>query len=95
VVTRHVVETPSGDRSYLLVHGLLDRPGPAVVSGARLRAGAVLGFVGDDEGTRLPQLYFEVRQLRGGELGVSRQLSELVAPSSSILCDPRNVLPLL
>jgi len=94
VATRHRVEQSAGLRDYLLLFGDLSRPGPEIVSGASIGPGAVVGYAGDRGGTDAPHLYLEVRQLRlGARLGSSR-LVDLVRPTTSIPCDPRNVLRL-
>ena len=94
VATRHRLETPGGVRDYVARYGELSRPGPEVVNGATLGRGAVVGTVGDRNGSDSPHLYFEVRELRQGARLTRKTLSELVRPSVSVPCDPRNVLPL-
>lgn len=94
VVTRHSRQAPAGPRDYLVFHGHLSRPGPQVVNGASVEAGAVLGYTGDLDGSDSPHLYLEVRQVRrGAELG-DGHLSDLVRATVSIPTDPRNALPL-
>jgi murein DD-endopeptidase MepM/ murein hydrolase activator NlpD len=97
VATRHRVDTGSGVRDYVALYGRLSRPGPEVTAGATLARGAVVGFVGDRNGSDTPHLYFEVRQLRLATRAAAaggKTLSELVRPAVSLPCDPRNVLPL-
>ena len=91
VVTRHRVDAPSGPRDYLVFYGNLARPGPSIVSGARLGTLAVIGFVGRDPVSDEPHLELEVRQIRESKRR-PEQLSDLLR--YSISCDPRNVLPL-
>ncbi len=97
VAVRHRVDTGAGVRDYIALYGQLSRPGPDLTPGAMLGRGAVIGFVGDRNGSDSPHLYFELRQLRLATraAGVSgKTLSEIVRPAVSLPCDPRNVLPL-
>jgi murein DD-endopeptidase MepM/ murein hydrolase activator NlpD len=97
VVTHHVIREAGGLRDYLLVFGHLAAPAPTLSeqsAGTRLREGDVVGFVGDTASPGLVHLHMEVRRLREGvelkNLGPAR----LVDNAISIVCDPRNVLPL-
>ena len=97
VATRHRVDTGSGVRDYVALYGQLSRPGSDLSPGTPLARGAVVGFVGDRNGSDTPHLYFELRQLRHATraaAAVSKTLGEIVRPATSVPCDPRNVLPL-
>lgn len=92
VVTRHDVTEGSRKRSYLLFHGRLDRADPAIAAGAKLEAGAVLGFARADNGGALIDFYLEARQLReGASLSDPKKLTEA---SVALPIDVRDVLPL-
>ncbi len=99
VVTRHRVASAAGLRSYLLIHGGLDRPGPGIVSGATLAAGATLGFCNPadeaTDGDGLASLDLELRQLRPDAPKSFAHLSEMLSPAVSVPCDLRNALPSL
>jgi len=91
VVTRHEVVEASRKRTYLLFHGRLDRADAALVAGAKLEAGAVLGFARPNNGGGLVEIYFEARQLRDGAALDPKKLTEA---SVALPVDVRDVLPL-
>jgi Peptidase family M23 len=100
VVTLHSLREGRSRRDYIVILGHLDSFSAAAVPGAKIRAGEVLGFVGDSGSPGLVHLHLEVRRVRS-ELATRRELARLAAatPSAlvggaSIVCDPRNVLPL-
>jgi murein DD-endopeptidase MepM/ murein hydrolase activator NlpD len=95
VVTRHTVREGGRLREYLVLHGHLDRPAPGIVgSAAPLSEGSVLGYVGDTGSEGVVHLHFEVRRARDGIDLTKVSPERLVANEVSIVCDPRNVLPL-
>lgn len=94
VATRHEVRTGGEVRSYLLIHGGLERLEQGVAEGARLDAGAALGHAPIVNGGHLITIGLEARQVRGGAtLGIVDE-KRLVDSSVSVPIDLRNVLPL-
>lgn len=85
-----------GDRlhRYLVLHGHLERPGPGVVQGARLRAGDVVGFAGDSGTPGQVHLRLEVRKIREGTVLERLEPKRLLDPAFTVPSDPRNLLPL-
>lgn len=98
VATLHQVNDGDATRAYLVIYGHLDRPGPGIVAGMRVRAGEVIGFSGDTGSKGVEQLYLETRLVRDGAL--PRLLPDettvpkprLADDALSIATDPRNVL---
>ncbi|MFO0665835.1 MAG: M23 family metallopeptidase [Polyangiaceae bacterium] len=98
VVTKHVVREGERDRDYLVLYGHLDHAAPGLTMGAHLPEGAPLGAVGDSGSPELVHLHLEVRRAREG-VDLAKMLHDggpglLVADWVSVVCDPRNVLPL-
>jgi murein DD-endopeptidase MepM/ murein hydrolase activator NlpD len=94
VVTRHTVHEAGRERDYLLLFAHLDAPAPSLHPGARLAAGDLVGLVGDTGSPELVHLHLEVRRVRDG-VDVDKLSPEgLVANENTVVCDPRNVLPL-
>lgn len=94
VVTRHTLREGGQLRDYLLLFGHLEGPAPGLEKGRTLRDGELVGFVGDTGSPELVHLHLEARRVREG-VDVSKvSPGELLAPHVSIVCDPRNVLPL-
>jgi murein DD-endopeptidase MepM/ murein hydrolase activator NlpD len=99
VVTRHVVLEAGERRDYLAVFGHLDATSPALVAGADVRDGDVLGLVGDSGSKGLVHLHFEVRRWQSTAAqtplkAAADRPAALIAEAQSMVCDPRNVLPL-
>lgn len=98
VATLHTVREGDAPRSFLVIYGHLDRPGPGVVAGARVRIGDVIGFAGDSGSKGVEQLYVEVRQVREGALprlvpdDAAVPKGRLSDDALSITTDLRNVL---
>jgi hypothetical protein len=90
VVTRHEIEDGPRKKSMLLFHGRIDRPEPGLAVGAKLEAGATLGFARVDLGGGLIEVYVEARQLREGAALDGKKLTD-AGVSSPI--DLRDVLP--
>jgi len=90
VVTRHEVDEGGRKRSYLLFHGRLDRADPAAVRGARLDAGATLGFARAENGGGLVEIYLEARLVREGAALDDKKLTDA---SVAVPIDLRDVLP--
>lgn len=89
VVVRQRAKVGVSVRDYLVFYGELARPGPGVVSGAKLGPAAVIGYLpaGDDVA-----LYYEVREQQAELSRPAEHLSQLARSSLSVAVDPRNVL---
>ena len=93
VVTQHRVRDGAKERTYLLIHGRLDRSDPAITSGAKPEAGAALGFARSSEGGGLVEIYVEARQVREGVTLAAIDGKKLKDGSVAVAIDLRNVLP--
>ncbi len=95
VLTRHTVREAGQLRDYLVLFGHLDAVAPGLTAGAHVKEGDLLGYVGDTGSPELVHLHLEVRRVRDGvdprSAGVG---GALLDGHVSIVCDPRNVLPL-
>ncbi|MGZ5969752.1 MAG: M23 family metallopeptidase [Polyangiales bacterium] len=94
VVTRHTLREGGNLREYVLIFGHLDKAAPGLVRGATLKVGDLVGFVGDTGSPELVHLHLEARRLREGIEGAKLLPGRILAPDVSIVCDPRNVLPI-
>ena len=94
VATRHEVRGGPELRSYLLIHGGLERLEQSVAEGARLEPGAALGHAPITAGGHLITISLEARQVRGGATLGTMDEKRLVDSSLSVPIDLRNVLPL-
>lgn len=94
VVTKHTLREGGRLRDYVLIHGHLDAAAPGLVRGAILKKGDLVGFVGDTGSPELVHLHLEARRLRDGIDGSKLLPGRILADDVSIVCDPRNVLPL-
>lgn len=96
VITRHTLREAGGPREYLLLFGHLDAPAPGLERGKIVREGEVIGTVGDSGSPELVHLHLEARRLREGRDAEKTSASEggEALLDASIVCDPRNVLPL-
>ncbi len=93
VVTRHTVREAGRLRDYLLLFGHMDSTSPGIGPGVLVREGDVIGSVGDTGSPGRVHLHLEVRRLRDGVDPAKLAPSSLANGASSIVCDPRNVLP--
>ena len=94
VATRHTVREGAQLRDYVLLFGHLDAAAAGVQPGVRVKAGDIVGYVGDSGSPSLVHLHLEVRRVRDGIDSAKLGPSALIDGSSTIVCDPRNVLPL-
>ena len=94
VATRHEVREGGELRSYLLIHGGLERLEQSVAEGARLSAGAALGHAPITAGGHLITIGLEARRVRGGATLGTMDEKRLVDSALSVPIDLRNVLPL-
>jgi murein DD-endopeptidase MepM/ murein hydrolase activator NlpD len=95
VVTRHSLREGGRLRDYVVLFGHLDSIAAGVAPGATLKEGDLVGAVGDTSSPQLVHLHYEVRRVREGvDLAKVPAGAQLLADSVSVVCDPRNVLPL-
>jgi murein DD-endopeptidase MepM/ murein hydrolase activator NlpD len=95
VVTRHTIREAGVLRDYIVLFAHLDSPGPRLLGhpiGMRLQPGEVIGFVGETGSPGLVHLHLEVRRVRDGTDLSHLSPADLVASTSTVVCDPRNVL---
>jgi murein DD-endopeptidase MepM/ murein hydrolase activator NlpD len=95
VVTKHTLREGGRLRDYIVLYGHLDRTADGLLPDkAPLPDGAVVGYVGDTGSVGVVHLHLEVRRVRDG-VDLKKTLPErFVANEVSVVCDPRNVLPL-
>jgi murein DD-endopeptidase MepM/ murein hydrolase activator NlpD len=103
VVTRHTVREGGRLRDYVLLFGHLDAPAAGLAAGRVVKEGELVGYVGDTGSPELIHLHLEARRVRDG-VNVADRVSgngggaggagSLLDPDATIVCDPRNVLPL-
>jgi murein DD-endopeptidase MepM/ murein hydrolase activator NlpD len=94
VITRHVLREANELREYLLLFGHLDLQAPGIQRSARLKDGDVIGFVGDTGSPEAVHLHLETRRVRA-DIDVGKlPPAAMIANENSVVCDPRNVLPL-
>jgi murein DD-endopeptidase MepM/ murein hydrolase activator NlpD len=95
VVTRHAVREGGALRDYLVLFGHLSSPAAGLIDhvGASVRDGDVIGYVGDSGSPGRVHLHFETRRLRDGLDAMHLAPNAMVDGASTVVCDPRNVLP--
>jgi murein DD-endopeptidase MepM/ murein hydrolase activator NlpD len=96
VITRQTVREGGRDRSYVVLFGHLDSVAPGVDPGKTLKEGDAVGAVGDTGSPELVHLHWEARRVRDGvdlAARVKAGGAQLLADDVSVVCDPRNVLP--
>jgi murein DD-endopeptidase MepM/ murein hydrolase activator NlpD len=94
VVTRHVVREGGVRREYVVLLGHLERAASTIARGTVLKAGEVLGYVGDSGSPGAVHLHYEARRVREGFEAMKLETGELTRNARTVACDPRNVLPL-
>jgi murein DD-endopeptidase MepM/ murein hydrolase activator NlpD len=100
VITRHTLREGSALRDYIVLLGHLDAYAANLRVGSPLHPGNVIGAVGDSGSPGLVHLHLEVRRVRGdlakgGELErLAHEDPSALVGTATIVCDPRNVLPL-
>ena len=95
VATRHEVREGPALRSYLVIHGALERLEQGVAEGAHLDPGAALGHAAlVVEGGHLVTITLEARQVRAGATLGTMDEARLSDSSVSVPIDLRNVLSL-
>jgi len=99
VITRHTLREGGQLRDYLLLFGHLDAAAPGLALGTPRKEGELVGFVGDTGSPELVHLHLEARRVRSG-VDLERLArgagggGALIANENTVVCDPRNVLPL-
>lgn len=98
VVTRHTLREGGRLRDYILLFGHLDAVAPGLAPGVVVKAGDLVGNVGDTGSPELIHLHLEARRVRDG-VDVTKRVTAgagaLLGTEVSVVCDPRNVLSLL
>jgi murein DD-endopeptidase MepM/ murein hydrolase activator NlpD len=94
VVTHHTSREGGREHDYVLLFAHLDRVAPGLHQGARLAGGDLVGFVGDTGSPELVHLHLEARRVRDGIDASTLSPAAIVASANTVVCDPRNVLPL-
>ena len=95
VLTRHTLREGGRLRDYVVLFGHLDSIAAGLGPGATMKEGDLVGAVGDTGSPQLVHLHFEVRRVREGvDLARVPAGAQLVVDATSVVCDPRNVLPL-
>ena len=94
VVTRHTVREAGKLREYIVLYGHLDAPAAGLAQQRELAEGALVGYVGDSGSPGIVHLHLEVRRVRDGVDVAKLAPERLVANENTVVCDPRNVLPL-
>ena len=94
VVTLHTLREGGRTREYVLIFGHLDGYAPGLKPGDAIPEGGLVGYVGDSDSPKLVHLHLEARRVRDGVDGSKLLPGRILLPESTIVCDPRNVLPL-
>jgi murein DD-endopeptidase MepM/ murein hydrolase activator NlpD len=95
VLTRHTLREGGRLRDYVVLFGHLDSIAPGIAPGRTVQEGEIVGAVGDTGSRELVHLHYEVRRVRDEvDLGRVAAGAQLLAENVSVVCDPRNVLPL-
>jgi murein DD-endopeptidase MepM/ murein hydrolase activator NlpD len=81
-------------RDYILLFGHLDAPASGLAPRAYLKEGDLVGTVGDTGSPSLVHLHLEARRVREGVDVAKLSGAAIIANENSVVCDPRNVLPL-
>jgi murein DD-endopeptidase MepM/ murein hydrolase activator NlpD len=95
VVTHHALREAGALRDYLVIYGHLESAAPGLARGQSLKAGALLGYVGDSGSPGVVHLHFEARRAREGVNAAELPLGQVNQNAKTVACDPRNVLELL
>ncbi len=98
VVTEHVRMEGDEPIIYLLFYGHLNDTASGLEAHTELAEGSLLGHVGDSDSPGVVHLHLEVRRWRGTKSPAATLQHDgpgaLLARDHSVVCDPRNVLPL-
>jgi murein DD-endopeptidase MepM/ murein hydrolase activator NlpD len=94
VITRHSLREGDRSRDYVLLFGHLDAPADGLVVGQQLADGDPIGTVGNTSSVDFVHLHLEARRVRDDIDLKKLAPGLLIANEVSVVCDPRNVLPL-
>jgi murein DD-endopeptidase MepM/ murein hydrolase activator NlpD len=95
VLTRHTLREGGRLRDYLMLLGHLDSISPGISAGATVQEGQQVATVGDTASPHFVHLHLEVRRVRENvDLSKVPAGAAMIADSVTVVCDPRNVLPL-
>lgn len=95
VITRHTLREGGRTRDYIVIFGHMDSIAAGIAPGTALNDGDVVGTVGDTGSPRIVHLHLEIRRVRDGiDVGKIPAGAQLLAENVTVVCDPRNVLPL-
>lgn len=94
VITRHALREGGQLREYVVIYGHLAGPAPGLSSGMELPEGGLVGFVGDSGSPGAVHLHLEIRRVRSGVDIAALNGPSMAKSSNSVVCDPRNLLPL-
>lgn len=95
ILTRHTLREGGRSRDYLMLLGHLDSISAGTTVGSLIKEGDIVGAVGDTGSPSLVHLHLEVRRIREGvDLAKVPAGQPMIADVVSVVCDPRNVLPL-
>lgn len=95
VLTRHTVHEGGRLRDYVMLLGHLDSIAPGISAGVTVQDGQIVGAVGDTASPRIVHLHLETRRVRDNvDLSKVPAGIAMIAESVTVVCDPRNVLPL-
>lgn len=95
VLTRHTVREGGRARDYVVLFGHLESIAAGLSPGRTLKDGELVGAVGDTGSPGLVHLHLEIRRVRD-EVDLAKVAAgpPMIADNISVVCDPRNVLPL-
>jgi murein DD-endopeptidase MepM/ murein hydrolase activator NlpD len=95
LLTRHTLREGGVTRDYVMLLGHLASVEPGVHVGTIVKDGDVVAAVGDTGSPSLVHLHLEVRRVREGiDLTHVPAGAAMISDAVSVVCDPRNVLPL-
>ena len=98
VVTVHLRREGQDTATYLVFYGHLNDAAEGTAAPGMLAEGTLLGHVGDSASPGVVHLHLEVRRWRSDKSPANVLEKEgpagLLARANSVVCDPRNVLPL-
>jgi murein DD-endopeptidase MepM/ murein hydrolase activator NlpD len=95
VLTRHTVREGGHPRDYLMLLGHLDTIAAGIHPGTTVHEGDLVATVGDSGSPSLVHLHLEIRRVREGiDLVHVPAGAPMLAEAVTVVCDPRNLLPL-
>jgi hypothetical protein len=94
VVTRHTLREGGQLRDYVVLFSHLDEPAAGLRVGTHVKGGDAVGTMGDTGSPELVHLHLETRRVRDSIDASKLSPAGLVANENTVVCDPRNVLPL-